>query len=215
MRYTFYLSLLLALIWGGCEPTPDRRPGDGADDTSQPTDVVPTDPEADYIVGDDRFGHIKPGMTLVEIRDYYGEENIRKTDIPVGEGMTEPGAELYPDSRNTAAILVYPDGKVRRVSTTAPDGQWHTQGDVRVGTSLQVVEAANDAPFELAGFAWDYGGTTTDWKGGSMPERVQLRFRQTDDSRLPDALMGDRLIMSDDEAMRAHTFEVKEIFVQF
>ena len=213
MRTAFYL-LLLAFLTVACEPK-TTAPEDDTDSTSQVTDLEQPDPDRDFRISTDNFGAIEPGMTLVEVRDYYGEENIRETDIDVGEGMTEPGAELYPGTDNMASILLNPDGTVRRVTVSGKDSRWHTQGDIRIGASLQIVEAANDAPFELTGFEWDYGGTTTDWRGGSMPEGVQFRFSQTDSARLPDALIGDRTIQSDDAQMRAHTFAVREIFMQF
>jgi hypothetical protein len=41
---------------------------------------------------------------------------------------------------------------------------------ITIGTTLRELEKINGAPFQLAGFEWDYSGTVTSWGAGKLKD---------------------------------------------
>jgi hypothetical protein len=79
--------------------------------------------------------------------------------------------------------------------------------------SLGEVEIANGGPFTLYGFAWDYGGTVSDWQGGALGTGdclVNVRFRSTTNVT---AGMGDSGFSSDDPDILANEPVVSELAI--
>lgn len=157
----------------------------------------------------------------------FGARNISVKILSIGEGETERGSVLFAaDPTRRIEILWSDRGKRRRPrmvifgrglgSSAAPTGHhWQIAAHalakpLRLGQPLMQVEAVNGRPFELAGFDWDYSGTVTDWRGGSLAKppggcRVLVRFEAARQApgAAQDAVSGDREFSSDDPRMRA------------
>ena len=114
------------------------------------------------------------------------------------EKIKEPGTfktiiyRIIPEASTRSAELIA--GNVDIITNVAPDQ----------------VEAINGKPFELAGFDWDYSGTVSDWRGGTLDAppggcRMLVRFAaaKTAPGAAQDAVSGDQAFSSDDPKMRA------------
>jgi hypothetical protein len=103
-----------------------------------------------------------------------GSDNVRHSEIYIGEGMTEPGTVLFPNDSTKTVDILWRD-KDQRTSPVSiiirNEGTvWKTKEGITIGTSLKVIERLNGRPFELAGFGWDYSGTIVHGNGGRIRE---------------------------------------------
>lgn len=149
----------------------------------------------------------------------FGASNVKRTDIDVGEGSTEPGTVIFPnDPKRRIEVLWHDSSKRRRPSSiTVKDRSMWTiaarfpdQRRILLGTHLAEVEAINGRPFSIYGFGWDMGGFSGGWEGGALgqvvaPCSLSLRFdpdRKAKSAAL-DKASGDKPFKSSSTLMRA------------
>ena len=151
----------------------------------------------------------------------FGQRNVISEEVGIGEGEMARATVIFPRDPARRVEIFWRDAKQRRELSemrVATGSAWRTAQGVAVGMPLADVEAINDKPFLLAGFGWDYGGTTLDWQGGKLDTqpggcRLRLRF---DQQKPTDAdIDGDREFASDDNGMRSAAPIVEEISFSF
>jgi hypothetical protein len=153
----------------------------------------------------------------------FGQQNVARAEIDVGEGMTEAGTIVYPRDPKRRLQVLWHDSKTRSrpASISIPLGAiWRidvagAKPPIRQGMTLAEVEAANGRPFEILGFGWDRGGHAGDWKGGRLAKpdggcELSLRFDPEPGFLAMEAISGDRPFTSADARMRA----VKPVVVE-
>lgn len=139
---------------------------------------------------------------------------LRDGAVEVGEGETRPGTVIFPDDPRRRLSVVWKDRSgLQSKIWLMVDGEsrWRGYRDVGIGTDLRTLERLNERPFALAGFAWDYGGTVVDWRGGRLDAIASPRCRlivrlgppHAAPRDLVDQVIGDRDFPSDHPAMRA------------
>lgn len=139
---------------------------------------------------------------------------LREAAVEIGEGETRPGTVIFPGDARRRLSVVWrerpsPAGKIWLM--VDGESRWQGYRDIGLGTDLRTLERLNGRPFVLAGFAWDYGGTVVDWRGGALAstatERCRLIVRleppRSAARDLVDQVIGDRDFPSDHPAMRA------------
>ena len=105
----------------------------------------------------------------------FGAANVKKSDIDVGEGETQPGAVVFPDDPERRLEVIW-NGPDQLSFVIHEKSRWKSAG-ISLGTSLKQVERLNGKAFNLAGFGWDYSGTVNSWNGGQLqPKRPACRF---------------------------------------
>ena len=151
----------------------------------------------------------------------FGARNVISEAVGVGEGETAKATVVFPRDKARRVEVFWRDEKRRRGLSemrVSIGSTWRTAQGVAVGMTLADVEAINGRPFLLAGFGWDYGGTTLDWKEGklaALPGGCLLRLR-FDQQKPTDAdIDGDRAFSSDDTGMRSVAPIVEEIALRF
>lgn len=91
----------------------------------------------------------------------FGAANVKREDIDVGEGSTEPGTIVFPDDEKRRIEVLWHDNEKRRRPSAImvrDPSSWRVAvpGEPSVtigtGTELAAVEAANGKPFQLYGF---------------------------------------------------------------
>ena len=106
---------------------------------------------------------------LIEI---YGAANVRAGEVYVGEGFSEPGTVIFPESPADKVEVVWSDEKARAkprfVRVKEPRSQWRTADGIGIGSDLKSIERINGRPFRLRGFGWDYSGGVSTWSGGKI-----------------------------------------------
>lgn len=170
-----------------------------------PSTSVDPQPAADtVIIPGERVGQVTATTSRQDLADLYGEAVLDDTDIPMGEGFTDPGTivNLGPDRQFT---VVWLDAN-RSQPLMARDfgAAWKTPEGIGVGTSYAELQRVL-GEFELYGFAWDYGGTLS-LEGTNLDQyygELLLRVNPSDAAAEAhptefQAVMGDRLFPSTD-----------------
>ena len=125
------------------------------------------------IVPGSRVGPIDKNTSEMELRRLFGEKNELREDIGLGEGETEPGTIVFPNSDGRLAILWKDQGQrqtPKEIRLNGDKTRWKTGQGISLGTSLKELEKLNGRPFFLMGFAWDYSGTVIDCNKGNLKE---------------------------------------------
>lgn len=130
-----------------------------------------------------RVGAITPQITESDLIKVYGKTNVKKENIGLGEGETEPGTVIFPKEPAKAVGILWKDQKegrfTREVRMTGTDHKsvWRTSQGITLGTTLKELEEINGKPFRLAGFAWDYSGTVLSWEQGKLEKELESQGR--------------------------------------
>lgn len=210
-NYLLFVGLALSLLACQSQPTADAEESEAVE---TPTTVeLPAEPEYLIVVGQS-LGPIGKGSTLAALHAAL-ERNIIDTDFYLGEGYSEPGITIYPSSTKAIDVLLA-EGEPTLAEIRHPESPWKTMDGIGIGSTLAEVQAANGAPFELAGFEWDYGGRVTDWGEGKFAAKD---FFMTFDLEMPEKaaaedmsqFLGDQIFASDIEALNNYKITVVAI----
>lgn len=142
--------------------------------------------------------------TLIEL---YGEENVKRKKIHIGEGQFLNGHILFEGKKNECELLWVEDMKppVDRLILTSKKGSWHLENGLAVGTTLDELNEINGRPFLFYGFAWDLGGLVISWENGNMNsvanDSLVVYLSVDEDDNIPNELIGDSEISSDNPAL--------------
>lgn len=155
--------VLLCLVLAAC-----RQPaGSGGDRSAADSGVAAWDFEPGV-----RFGALGPASSESDLTAAYGAGNVRPADVPLGEGETVPGTEVFGETPVRRFLVTWKDTLGRRspdqVQLAGDSTVWQGPLGITLGLSLRRLEQLNGRPFSLFGFGWDYGGTVATWEGGAL-----------------------------------------------
>ncbi|UYN99504.1 MAG: hypothetical protein KIT02_16615 [Devosia sp.] len=173
----------------------------------------------DEIACEGAFAIDSSEQRLIEI---YGADNVWTGTVPGPEGIEMLATRVFDGDPDKQIEFVWWDEDKREgpsyielnPSMTGPGG-------VRVGQSMDEVEAINGEPFTLSGFGWDYGGSTSPQSGAlsDFPGDciLSLRFSPQDypadvDT---DSVMGDREVSSDNPILDAMDVRVDIVSIGY
>jgi len=180
-------------------------------------------------------GPFGPDASAASLAKQFGARNVENTDIDVGEGNSEPGTIIFGAAPLDRVEVLWfdPTARQRPRGVSVKQGtasramsHWRTPGGLALGMHLREVERRNRRPFRLAGFGWDYGGTTLSWDGGRLAKeqppacRVFVRFDTgelltEERQRWDRQVTGDREFSSGHAAMQALDPFVYEIWLDY
>ncbi len=143
-------------------------------------------------------------------------------DITGTEGAMQKGVVIYGnDPRHRVEVLFF-DAAMTQVSTVRilGDSQWSGPKGLHLNSSLADITAANEKPFKVSGFGWDYGGYVTDFNHGRLARpkggcTFGLRLELPESIAQPDSIMGDRTLDSTDTALVAAAPVIQEMTVSW
>ena len=154
----------------------------------------------------------------------FGRRHVLRTNVAIGQGQHEPGTVLFPrDPRQRIDILW--KSQSARVSpkharVRGDESVWVVMPGVRLGLSLEELEALNGGAFKLTGFGHAYEGTVLSWHRGALDvalgasSRVAVRLAPSAAERpAAAAFPGNQEFRS--EAMRDINPRVYEIAIDF
>jgi hypothetical protein len=156
------------------------------------------------------FGRYSSHARLVQA---FGQPNVEKGPIYLGEGEDTPGSIIYPnDPKNRIEITWKDITRLEKIKWifVRKDSKWRLANGLSIGSSLEGVELLNGKPFKLTGFDWDYSGSVSSWQGGTLDTAfgdciIRARFDPAANlpSRVTEKVSGDREFLSSNMDMRA------------
>ncbi len=205
------LLLLLAFVCWNCGPTATDADAKGKETTEN---VEATQKNTFLIHPGIGFGDFTDELAKADMMLLLGKNRVMSRPFYLGEGESAPGLVLYPDSPEEVEVLLDEDGFPIMYRIQEEGSEWATAAGLKVGSSLADLEKINGQPFKLTGFDWDYGGTVTNWNGGTFANKdfmVTLGYdmdaTQFAEEDIPQ-LMGDQEMMSTLPALRRYPFKV-------
>ena len=169
-------------------------------------------------------GDLTARTTEAQLTRRFGRRNVLRKNVPIGQGEEEPGTVVFPrDPRQTIVILwksQSPRVSPKHARVRGDESAWIVAPGVRLGLSLQELEALNGGPFTLTGFGDAYEGTVLSWDRGVLDlalgaaSRVAVRLAPSPTERPAAApFAGNREFGS--EVMRDLNPRVYEIAIDF
>lgn len=123
------------------------------------------------VIPGERVGPITAETSAASLEAAFGVENVRRTEINVGEGLKVPGSVVFPDDAARRIEVVWADASRNTPTEVRINGEsslWETAEGISLGSSLRDIERLNGFPFRLTGFAFDYAGTIVDCGHGRL-----------------------------------------------
>lgn len=155
-------ALLLLYTLAGCQ---DRAPAGAGAPASDSATAWTFEPGVS-------FGAIGAASSERDLVAAYGAQPVRPAEVPLGEGETVPGTEVFGDDPLQRFLVTWKDTLARRmpdhIQLMGDSTRWRGLRGVTLGVSLRQLERMNGRPFTLLGFGWDYGGTVSSWEGGEL-----------------------------------------------
>lgn len=155
-------------------------------------------------------GPFAKDATEVDVKAAFGAENVVYTQVDGPEGSTWDATVVFPDDDSRRIEIFWNDEAARkgpRASFYTPSA-WVGPLGLANGLKLSEVEAINGAPFDIAGFGWDYGGSASFPDGalaavdGDCIIGANFDLQEYPEDGRFDDLMGDRQLKSDLPLMR-------------
>ncbi len=168
-------------------------------------------------------GPFARSMSHASLVKAFGANNIAVQSVGTGEGETDKASVIFPRDKARRIEVLWRDDKRRRNPAEIRLGvasAWQTAQGIRRGTPLAEVETLNGKPFKLYGFGFDYGGTVTDWKGGTLARQdggclLILRFMMRENADNAAIYGEERSFNSDDAGMRTAAPIVDAVSLQY
>ena len=208
------LLFLLAIFCWSCGP---EAPATDTGEKETTEKVAATQKNTFLIRPGEGFSDFTDELAKADLMRLLGKNRIMERPFYLGEGESAPGLVLYPDSPEEVEVLLDEDGFPMMYRIQEEGSEWATAEGLKVGSSLADLEKINGQPFKLTGFDWDYGGTVTNWNGGTFAGKDFMvvlgydadaaQFSEEDISQL----MGDQEILSTLPALRRYPFKVISI----
>lgn len=169
-------------------------------------------------------GPVRRGVSEARLVKQVGARFVSREDLPLGEGMSEPGTVLWPEDPARRLEVRWTDpGRTRPAAIVLRAGHsaCATADGIGIGTRLSALVERNRGPIDVLGFGWDYAGTVASFRGGALEARlgrergVVLRLgpRNGDDT-LEAELLGSDPFPSDHPALAAMDPAVYELVVE-
>lgn len=136
--------------------------------------------------------------------------------IEEGTGMFEEGTVertyniLYPNS-NDEVLLTWKDRDRTRLHQIriGKEGRWKSEEGIQIGTTYDELVTLNEAPIQVYGFGWDYGGAV-DWNGGKLTNS-NIRIFLAPASEPANKYYGDHIIKATPQEIKELDLKVSAI----
>lgn len=169
-------------------------------------------------------GDLTARTSEAQIIKRFGRRNVLRTSVPIGQGEQEPGTVVFPRDPLKTIVILWKSQRLRvspkHARVRGDESAWMLASGVRLGLSLQELEALNGGPFTLTGFGDAYEGTVLSWDRGALDvalgaaSRVAVRLAPSPLERpAAGAFVGNQEFSS--QAMRDLNPRVYEIAIDF
>lgn len=127
------------------------------------------------------FGDILPNSSEKDLIKIFGEENVIRDSIDIGEGFHVFGTKIFHGTTDEIT-LTWIEGaefeKPSHIIVNDISSRWETEQGIMIGSTLKQLEKINGGYFRMTGFGWDYAGTILEWKGGKLEKIVGTNYEK-------------------------------------
>lgn len=171
------------------------------------------------------MGPLRKQSTEADVKRFFGAANVLHQELRVPDSEGWPGLVVYftPSYKpSNQSLAIFPcDGHICRISVSS--ARWKTPQGIRIGTTLQELEAVNGRPFRFYGFGWDFQGSVLSWEGGRLENEfgrdIQIGVYANGRTKLTAAenkhISGDQELLSSDPIVRKVGLRVSELTALF
>jgi hypothetical protein len=205
----------LLILAGGCQP-PHEQGDEQVSATSSAVAQTTASSSTELTCSDP----VRPTDTAASLQQRYGDRASVET-LYGPEGIQFPGLVLWPEDAARRLEVVFREEGTPTVSSVrlGEASTWRVAG-LAIGDPLARANAANGKPFKLWGFGWDYGGTVSDLAGGRLATqpggcRVVMALGPREDVALPEGLVGDLELSSDDPRLATVGVVIHDLSLAF
>ena len=180
----------------------------------------------DVILGE-RVGPVTINSSAKTLTAELGSKEVVTTEVGLGEGEVETGTMVFPGSRREMTVFWRNQESLSApymIRISRPGTPWSSPAGITIGSTIRDLHEANEAPFEIYGLGWDYGGSLASWGKGRLKEthgitRLFSGVMGYDEFRHPDydsiKVMGDSVFPSTHPDFKRLEVAVKEIVYLF
>ncbi|MBL7912355.1 MAG: hypothetical protein JNJ41_14940 [Bacteroidia bacterium] len=171
------------------------------------------------------IGAISTTTSELDLIRIYGKENVKHSNIEVGEESFEKVTVLFSNKPDELKILWKDTVNFLtplRIYIKAKNTNWKTNTGITTGTSLKKLELINTKPFILQGFGWDYSGFVSNWNNGTLEKddsELKIRLSYNKKQKLTKfeliEIMGDKEIPSSNKIIQKLNLKVVELIFSF
>lgn len=165
-----------------------------------------------------QVGRITANFTTAELEKMFGEENVRNTDIGLGEGETAPGTIVFQDSKDELIIQWIEGEEYKKIDNIKIRGEgtnWKTSEGITVGSTLDQLLELNGKDFSFTGFEWDYAGGVMSWEDGKINADLKVYLEPTNQEAIFPDLVGDKIFSTSHEKAKAAGLKVASFTINF
>lgn len=166
----------------------------------------------------EKVGLIAKGFTEADIIKAYGQENVSREEIGLGEGETAMATVLFPKTANELYITWQPEKAFQEIAEIRIENEeapWTTSQGIGIGTTIEELIKTNGKDFQFAGFEWDYSGYTNDWQGGNISKDLVVFLEPSNPEAVYPELLGDELFSSNHPKAKAAGLKVRMMMIRF
>ena len=199
-------------------PTALKSPGPLSNHAIQPESLAVQSAFDPLIIPGHSVGPVTADTSYGDLVKIFDPARLTEVEAPMGEGFARPGTRVELGEMRSFTII-WADAErtqVAEVRDIGPD--WRTPEGIQPGMSIAELEAIL-GPFQMSGFAWDYGGTvqlegtTLDSYDSQLIVRLQPTPEDTHQTQAMRDVLGDTLVDSDHESFDEIHPVVDEIIV--
>jgi hypothetical protein len=141
----------------------------------------------------ERVGPITSKTSEKQLIELFGEENVRREQIVVGEGVGyETATFVFKDSKDEIVVRWLDDQpfeKPESISIYKEGTQWRTPEGITIGTSLSELNEMNGKEFSITHLGWEFGGYVGSLNNGAFSRHkergIAIRLAEQEDVDLP------------------------------
>ena len=132
------------------------------------------------LITDTSWGPITKNTDIAGLQAAYGVGNVKDERICGPECADSIDVtRVYPEKNNEFTVY-WKDSLYHKsiafIETYLPDGPYHTDKGLKIGSSLEDLLKINGKQIIFSGFDWDYGGSIQDYGMGTL-QNSPLGFR--------------------------------------
>jgi len=164
------------------------------------------------------MGPITAETSYSDLTKIFEANRLKEIETPLEGGIIKTGTRVNLGETRSFTIVWADTARTRVAEIRDIGSDWRTPEGIQSGISLEELEAIL-GPFQLSGFAWDYGGTvrlegtTLDSYDSQLIVRLQPTPADTRRSQALREVLGDELVDSDHESFDEIYPIVDEIIV--